>query len=63
MLEKKSIRTPIPAKKQKLDKAGREEVHPRKKAQAFVNEVIVIEVPAWIMPCFILFSTESVGLL
>ena len=57
----KSIKTPIPQKKQKLERASSEEVHPRKKATPFVNEVIEIEAPAWIIPCFILTSTGSLG--
>jgi hypothetical protein len=40
------MRIPIPAKKQKLESASREAVHPRKNAIAFVNEVIVIDEPA-----------------
>ena len=46
MLVRYSMRTPKPAKKQKLDKASKDDVHPRKKAIAFVNDVIVIEDPA-----------------
>lgn len=59
MLVKKSISTPNPAKKQKLERASREEVHPKKKAIAFVKEVIVMEAPACLRPSLILFSTES----
>lgn len=36
-----------PAQKQKDDRASSEVVVPVKKAIAFVNEVIVIEGPAW----------------
>lgn len=52
-----SIRIPIPAKKQKLESASSEELQPRKKAIAFVKEVIVIEEPAFYRPTIILFST------
>jgi len=62
MLVKKSAMTPSPQKKQKLERASIDEVQPRKKAAALVNEVMVIEAPAWIMPCCILFSIESLGL-
>lgn len=37
---------PIPAKKQKLERASRELVQPKKKAIAFVKDVMVIEEPA-----------------
>jgi hypothetical protein len=60
-LAKNKAMTPSPQKKQKLERAAIEEVHPRKNAAAFVNEVMEIEAPAWIMPSFILFSTESLG--
>ena len=40
------MRTPRPAKKQKLERASNEEVHPRKNAIEFVNDVIVIDEPA-----------------
>jgi len=46
ILVKKSIKIPSPAKKQKLDKASREDEHPKKKAIALVTEVIVTEDPA-----------------
>jgi hypothetical protein len=46
ILVKYNMRTPSPAKKQKLESASREEVQPRKKAMAFVKDVIVIEEPA-----------------
>ena len=36
----------MPAKRQKLLRAGREENEPRKKARQSVTEVIVIEGPA-----------------
>ena len=62
MLAMKSMRTPSPQKKQKLERASREEVHPRKKATPFVNDVIEILAPAWIIPCFILVSIGSLGL-
>lgn len=62
ILAMKSIITPSPQKKQKLDKASKEEVQPKKKATPFVKEVIEIEAPAWIMACYILFSIESLGL-
>lgn len=52
---------PIPAKKQKLDRASREAVHPKKKAIAFVNEVIVIDEPACWSPIIILFSIGKRG--
>lgn len=54
--------TPRPQKKQKLERASREEVHPKKKAIALVKEVIEMEAPAWIIPCFILTSTGSLVL-
>ena len=60
-LAKKSAITPSPQKKQKLDKASMDDVHPRKKAAALVKEVIEIEAPAWIIPYYILFSIESLG--
>jgi hypothetical protein len=53
-LVRKSIRIPNPAKKQKLDRASREEVQPKKKAMALVTEVMVTEDPAWIIPSLIL---------
>jgi len=62
ILAKKSMSTPRPQKKQKLERASREEVHPKKKATPLVKDVIVMEAPAWIIPCFILVSTESLGL-
>lgn len=62
ILVKYSIRTPKPLKKQKLAKASREEVQPKKKAMAFVNDVIVIDEPACIIPFLILCSIESLGL-
>lgn len=46
MLVKYSMMTPRPAKKQKLESASSDEVQPRKKAMAFVNEVIVMDEPA-----------------
>jgi hypothetical protein len=45
MLETYRKSTPRPAKKQKLLRASREVVHPRKKATEFVKDVIVIEEP------------------
>lgn len=51
----------MPAKKQKLDRASSEAVHPKKKAIAFVNEVIVIDEPACLSPIIILFSTDNLG--
>ena len=53
--------TPRPAKKQKLERASSEEVQPRKKAIAFVKDVIVIEEPACWSPIIIRFSTGSLG--
>lgn len=61
ILAKNSAMTPSPQKKQKLDRAAMEDEHPNKNAAAFVNDVIVIEAPAWIIPCYILFSIESLG--
>lgn len=61
MLAMNSIMTPRPQKKQKLDKASRDEVQPKKKAIPFVKEVIEMDAPAWIMPCFNLVSTGSLG--
>lgn len=60
-LAKNSAMTPSPQKKQKLERAYVDDVHPRKNAAALVKEVIVIEEPAWTIPCFILFSIESLG--
>lgn len=60
-LARKRAMTPSPQKKQKLDRASMDEVQPRKKAAAFVNDVTVIEAPAWIIPCYIRFSIESLG--
>ena len=45
----------------RFDKASMDDVHPRKKAAALVKEVMEIEAPAWIIPCYILFSIESLG--
>lgn len=45
-LVRNSIRTPKPAKAQKLDRASKDDVHPKKKAIALVTEVIVTEDPA-----------------
>ena len=61
ILATKSIKTPRPQKKQKLERASREDVQPKKKATPLVKEVIEIEAPAWIIPCFILTSTGSLG--
>ena len=44
------------AKKQKLLRASREVKPPKKKAKALVNEVIVIEGPAWERPATNLLS-------
>jgi len=55
------MRTPSPAKKQKLERASREEVQPRKKAIAFVKDVIVIDDPACFIPSIILYSTVNLG--
>ena len=60
-LAKNKAMTPSPQKKQKLERAAVDDVHPRKNAAALVKEVMVIEEPAWIIPCFILFSIESLG--
>lgn len=46
MLDKKSMSTPTPAKKQKLESAVKDEEQPKKKAIALVTEVMVIEEPA-----------------
>jgi len=46
ILEKYRNNMPRPANMQKLLRASKEEVHPKKKAIAFVKEVIVIEAPA-----------------
>lgn len=61
ILVKNKAITPNPQKKQKLERASIDDVHPRKKAAAFVNEVMEMEAPAWIIPCCILFSIESLG--
>ena len=45
-LAKNKAMTPSPQKKQKLERASIDEVHPRKKAAAFVNEVMEMEAPA-----------------
>jgi len=60
-LAKNKATTPRPQKKQKLERASMEEVQPKKNAAAFVKDVMVIEAPAWIIPCCILFSTGSLG--
>jgi len=62
ILAKNRAITPNPQKKQKLERASIDEVHPKKNAAAFVKDVMEIEAPAWIMPCCILFSMESLGL-
>lgn len=62
ILVRYSIRIPRPAKKQKLERASSEDVHPRKKAMALVNEVIVMEDPACWRPTYILFSIGHLGL-
>jgi len=54
ILVRNSISIPKPAKKQKLDSACREDVQPKKKAMAFVTEVMVTDEPAWIIPSLIL---------
>ena len=46
MLDKYRKMIPRPAKKQKLDRAYSEVVHPRKNATKFVKDVMVIEEPA-----------------
>lgn len=51
----------MPAKKQKLDRASRDEEVPTKKAIMLTAEVMVIDDPACIIPCFILFETGSLG--
>lgn len=61
-LAKNKAITPNPQKKQKLESASIDDVQPKKNAAAFVNEVIEIDAPAWIIPCCILFSIESLGL-
>lgn len=61
ILVRYSMRTPMPAKKQKLERASSDEVQPRKKAMAFVNDVIVMDEPACRSPIIILFSTGSRG--
>ena len=53
--------TPNPAKRQKLESAFKDDVVPKKKAIALVIEVIVIEEPAAIIPCFILSFTGFLG--
>ena len=52
----------MPAKKQKLERASRELEQPRKNAIALVNEVIVIEEPACLIPSLILSATDHRGL-
>jgi len=61
ILDKKSMMTPSPAKKQKLERASREEVQPRKNAMALVKDVMVIEDPACCIPIIILFSIGNLG--
>ena len=60
-LVKYNVRTPRPAKKQKLESASSELEQPRKKAIALVSEVIVIDEPACLIPSFILSETELRG--
>ena len=55
------MRMPRPAKKQKLLRAPRDPVQPRKKAMALVKEVMVIEEPACIKPSLILSGTDLRG--
>ena len=62
MLVRYNMRIPRPAKKQKLESASSEEVHPRKNAIALVKEVIVMEEPACCNPICILFSIDHLGL-
>jgi len=45
-LVRNNIIMPIPANRQKLESASREELVPKKNAIAFVTEVIVTEDPA-----------------
>jgi hypothetical protein len=61
ILDKKSMIIPNPAKRQKLERASKEDVQPRKKAMAFVTEVIVTEEPACIIPSLILSFTGFLG--
>jgi hypothetical protein len=56
MLERYRKIIPSPAKKQKLERASIEVEQPRKNATKLVNEVIVIDDPADIIPFCILFS-------
>ena len=50
--------TPTPAKTQKLERALIDEFTPMKKAIAFVSDVMVTELPAYLKPSLILRSTE-----
>ena len=59
ILDMKRNRTPRAAKKQKLLNASSEVKVPKKKAMAFVKEVMVMEDPEWMRPTFILFSMLS----
>jgi hypothetical protein len=61
ILAKNKAITPSPQKKQKLERASMDDVHPKKNAAALVKEVMEIDAPAWIIPCCILFSMESLG--
>jgi hypothetical protein len=56
------MRMAKPANMQNDYKAIIEEAEPKKKATAFVNEVIVIEGPACDMASLILFTAESLML-
>lgn len=60
-LAKNKAKTPRPQKKQKLDRASRDDVQPRKNATPLVNEVMEIEAPAWIIPILNLSSMGALG--
>ena len=60
IVEKYRQKIPVAAKKQKLAMASSEPVEPSRKAITLVIEVMVMEVPACIIPILILLGTGSV---
>jgi hypothetical protein len=61
MLDTQRNMIPRPANRQNEERASKDDVVPRKKAIEFVNEVIVTEDPACIMPSLIRSSTDFLG--
>jgi hypothetical protein len=61
MLDTQRNMIPRPANRQNEERAWKDDKVPRKKAIELVNEVMVTEDPARLIPSFILSSTDKVG--